>query len=275
MAEISLGKTEAGRRESRFLSAKACIQIGTLLGIWALWELMARSGLFYRDIVPSSINVFEALFRHLADGEFYFHVWITTYEVVVGFTIGSLTAIALGILLGVKPFLGRVVDGYIMALAPAPKVIFLPILMVLFGLGTGSKIGMAALSAFFPVVISTVAGMHLVNPTLIKVGQSFNASGWQMVRKIYLPSLVMPVVTGLRLGLGVAIIGALIGEIKLSNAGLGFLAIQYYEMFRVPDMYAIIIVIFALAMGANAMMTRFSDRLSRRGMPTTEVAGAS
>lgn len=275
MAEISLGKTGTQRASRRFLSTKTRIQIGTLVGVWALWELTARSGLFYKDIVPSSVVVTEALIRQLSDPEFYWNVWVTTYEVVAGFLIGSGFAIALGILLGVRPFLGRVMDNYIMALAPAPKVVFLPILMVLFGIGTGSKVGMAAISAFFPVVLSTVAGMHLVNPVLIKVGRSFNASAWHMVTKIYLPSLVVPVITGLRLGLGVAIIGALIGEIKLSNAGLGFLAIQYYEMFRVPDMYAVIIVIFALAMGANALMTRLNNRLSRRGMPSAEVSGAA
>ncbi|HEX9808350.1 MAG TPA: ABC transporter permease subunit, partial [Alphaproteobacteria bacterium] len=149
---------------------------------------------------------------------------------------------------------GRCWAGYIPDAASAPKVVFLQILMVL----------------------STVSGMLLVDPTLIKVGRSFNAGPAQMVTKIYLPSLVLPIITGLRLGLGVAIIGTLIAEIKLSNAGLGFLAIQYYDMFRVPDMYAVIIVIFALAMGANGLMTRLNDRLGRRGMPSpSEVSGAA
>lgn len=275
MAEISLGK-------ARRSGAGACptsklrIQLATLLGVWAVWEALARSGLFYRDIVPSSFKVAAALFHHLADPGFYYHLGVTAYEVAVGFAIGASLGVALGILFGARRFLGRIMDGYIMALAPAPKVVFLPILMVLFGIGTGSKIAMAGVSAFFPVVLSTVAGMHLVNPILVKVGRSYNASTWQMVTKIYLPSLVMPVITGFRLGLGVAVIGALIGEIKLSNAGLGFLAIQYYEMFRVPDMYAVIIVIFALSMGANALMTRLSDRLGRRGLPsTTEISGAA
>ncbi|HSR55785.1 MAG TPA: ABC transporter permease, partial [Alphaproteobacteria bacterium] len=258
------------------LSPELRIQIFTLLGIWVVWEMLARSGMFYRDIVPSSFKVFAALGRHLVDGSFYVHLGTTAYEVVVGFTIGSLIGVGLGILFGVKRFLGRVMDGYILALAPAPKVIFLPILMILFGVGTGSKIAMGAVSAFFPVVLSTVAGMLLVDQTLVKVARSFNSSGFQMVTKVYLPSLVLPVITGLRIGLGVAIIGTLIAEIKLSNAGLGFLAIQYYDLFQIPDMYAVIIVIFAIAMGANMLMSRLNDRLGQRGMPTThEVSGAA
>jgi ABC-type nitrate/sulfonate/bicarbonate transport system permease component len=98
----------------------------------------------------------------------------------------------------------------------------------------------------------------------------------QMVKMIYLPSLVLPVITGLRIGLGVAIIGTLIAEIKMSNAGLGFLAIQYYDQFAIPDMYAVIIVIFAIAISANVVMSRLNDRLGRRGMPSTaEISGAS
>ncbi|MDH3240722.1 MAG: ABC transporter permease [Alphaproteobacteria bacterium] len=274
MAEIGLEKRSAGFGVR--LSPELRIQLFSLMGIWALWEAMSQSGLFYRDIVPSSFKVFAALGRHLVDPGFYVHLGTTAYEVAVGFTIGSLIGLGLGILFGVRRFLGRVMDGYILALAPAPKVIFLPILMILFGVGPGSKIAMGAVSAFFPVVLSTVAGMLLVNQTLVKVAESFNTSPLQMVTKVYLPSLVLPVITGLRIGLGVAIIGTLIAEIKLSNAGLGFLAIQYYDLFQIPDMYAVIIVIFAIAMGVNMLMSRLNDRLGRRGMPATaEVSGAA
>jgi ABC-type nitrate/sulfonate/bicarbonate transport system permease component len=274
MAEVSLERVTESERAG-FLTTELRIQIGTILGVWASWEALAQSGLFYRDIVPSSLRVFAAMWRHLSEAEFYHHLGVTSYEVLVGFAIGSIAGIGLGILFGVRRFLGRVMDGYILALAPAPKVVFLPILMVVFGIGMGSKIAMAALSAFFPVVLSTVAGMHLVNPTLIRVGKMFNASPWQMVTKVYMPSLVLPVVTGLRLGLGVAIIGTLVAEIKLAKAGLGFLAIQNYELFRIPEMYSVIIIIFALAMGANAIMTKLTDRLTQRGMPKVEVSGAS
>ncbi|MFM2130422.1 MAG: hypothetical protein RL477_1968 [Pseudomonadota bacterium] len=276
MAEIGVGaRAEPGSGLLGRVSAETRIQVATFLGIWAAWEALARSGLFYRDIVPSSLKVMAETWALLLDKEFYHHLGVTTYEVLAGFAIGSLAGIGLGILFGARRFLGRVMDGYILAIAPAPKVVFLPILMVMFGIGTGSKVAMAALSAFFPVVLSTVAGMHLINPTYIKVGRTFNASAWQMVTKVYLPSLVLPVVTGLRLGLGVAIIGTLIAEIKLSKAGLGFLANYFYERFWIPKMYAVILIIFVLSIAANALMTWLHDRMTRRGMPRVEVAGAA
>jgi ABC-type nitrate/sulfonate/bicarbonate transport system permease component len=252
------------------------LQIATVAAAWAVWETLAWSGLLYRDIVPSSFRVLAAMGRLLMSGAFYVHLGTTAYEVLSGFAIGAGAGILLGILFGARPFLGRVMNGYILALAPAPKVIFLPVLMTAFGIGLGSKIAMAALSAFFPTVLSTAAGMARINPTLIKVGRSFNATAAQMVTRIYLPALVLPVISGLRLGLGVAIVGTLIAEIKLANAGLGFIAIQYYEMFRVPEMYAVVVIIFILAAIANHLMTRLSERFARRGMPSSaEISGAA
>lgn len=261
MAEIGLARAARARLPS--LRPETRIRIATLIVLWIVWEAMARSGLFYRDIVPSSFSVAAALGALLADGGFYVHLWTTAYEVVVGFAIGASAGVLLGILFGARPFLGKVADGYVLTLASAPKVVFLPILMTLFGVDVGSKIAMAALSAFFPIVLSTAAGMRLVNPTFVKVGRSFNLNTAQMIAKVYLPSLAVPVLTGLRLGLGVSIVGTLIAEIKLSKAGLGYLAIQYYDLFRIPEMYAVIVVIFVLAAGANRLMTRLGARAGR------------
>jgi ABC-type nitrate/sulfonate/bicarbonate transport system permease component len=121
-----------------------------------------------------------------------------------------------------------------------------------FGIGTGSKIAMGALSCFFPVALSAAAGMRQIDQTLINVGRSFRARPMQMVTKIYIPAMVAPIVNGLRLGLGVAIIGTLLAETKLSNQGLGFLIIQSYQRFDMPEMYAILIVVFAIAALINS-----------------------
>jgi ABC-type nitrate/sulfonate/bicarbonate transport system permease component len=91
---------------------------------------------------------------------------------------------------------------------------------------------------------------------LIRVGYSFRASTWQMVLKIYLPAMRHPIVNGVRLGLGVALIGVLLAETKLSSAGIGFLIIQAYSVFDMPRMYAMLIVLFVLAIGANALVGR-------------------
>ena len=113
---------------------------------------------------------------------------------------------------------------------------------------------MGTISCFFPVALSAAAGMRQINPILISVGRSFRASTWQMVTKIYLPAMRHPIINGVRLGLGVAIIGTLLAETKLSNRGIGFLIINAYSTFNMPRMYALLIVLFVLSIGVNALV---------------------
>jgi NitT/TauT family transport system permease protein len=115
---------------------------------------------------------------------------------------------------------------------------------------------MGVLSCFFPVALSAAAGMRTIDTVLIRVGRSFRASTWQMVTKIYLPAMRLPIINGVRLGLGVAIIGTLLAETKLSNKGIGFLIINAYSTFNMPRMYALLIVLFVLSIGVNALIGR-------------------
>ncbi|MBM3537162.1 MAG: ABC transporter permease [Alphaproteobacteria bacterium] len=243
------------------------IRLAMLLALWAVWEIAARSGLFYEGIIPSSFLVLDSMGRHVGDPVFYGHLARTLYEVLAGFALGSAIGLAGGIVVGAHRFTDEASAPYLHGFASTPKIVFLPILMLLFGAGPGSKVGMGAFSAFFPAVIAVAAGMAQVSPVHVKVARGFNASFLQIVRKIYLPSLVAPAITGMRLGLGVAIIGVLLAEIKFSDRGLGHLAIQHYNFFRVADMYAVLLLTFALAVLANALMGRVGKALLRRPVP--------
>src|SRR6201997_1766666 len=108
-----------------------------------------------------------------------------------------------------------------------------------FGVGAGSKIAMGTISCFFPVALSVAAGMRQIDNVLIRVGQSFRANTRQMVTKIYLPAMRQPIVNGARLGLGVAVIGTLLAETRLSNRGIGFEIMDAYNTFDMPRMYAV------------------------------------
>jgi ABC-type nitrate/sulfonate/bicarbonate transport system permease component len=229
------------------------------------WEALARSGLFYRDVVPSILAVAEALGRELVDGKFYYDLWFTFAEVAVGFVAGSLIGIAAGIVLGTRPFLRRACEPYLNGIGATPKIVFLPIIFLMFGVGIESKMAKGALSAFFPTVFSTALGMMLISPVLLRVGKSFRLTGWQMVTKIYLPAMTGPVVVGLRLAMGVTVIGILVAEIKFANHGLGYRLMNDYSQFKIAPMYAVMIILFALAAFANWVMTRLQARFSHGG----------
>jgi len=246
------------------MSRATCLRVATLLLAWAAWEALARSGFVFQGVVPSSLTVLASVASQLERAGFYSHLWRSAEEIGLGFAVGTAAGVIMGTSMGISVFFGRLAHPYIHILAPTPKIIFLPVLMILFGVDIGSKIAMGAISAFFPVVVATYDGVRLVPPVLLRVARSFRASRWQTVAKVYFPSMLPSVVTGMRLGLGVAIIGTLLAEIKLSNRGLGFLAIQQYEGFHIADLYAVLLIIFALAVVANFAIGRVAARLRRR-----------
>jgi ABC-type nitrate/sulfonate/bicarbonate transport system permease component len=222
----------------------------------AAWEALAASGWLFRDVVPSLAVIASAMVRLLGSADFYTNLGVTAAEVGAAIAIGVSTGLAVGIVLGANRFLSQAFESLLLYLGPTPKIIFFPVMIMWFGVGAGSKVAMGALSCFFPIAISAAAGLREIDRVLVRVGQSFRASPWQMVTKIYLPAMRAPIVNGVRLGLGVAVIGTLLAETKLSNRGLGYLVIQAYSLFDMPRMYALLIVLFVVAVGANAFIGR-------------------
>jgi len=238
------------------LSPVTLVRIAIIAGVLVTWEAVAASGLLFRDVVPSLLVIGRAIVETLADKSYYWHLGVTAGEIGTGLLIGGLSGLAIGIALGSNKLLSRAFEGYLYYLGPTPKIIFFPVMIMWFGVGPASKVAMGVLSCFFPVALSAAAGMREINPVLIRVGRSFRAGTWQMVTKIYLPAMRLPVINGIRLGLGVAIIGTLLAETKLSNRGIGFLIINAYSTFDMPRMYALLIVLFVLSIGVNALVGR-------------------
>lgn len=222
----------------------------------AIWELVARSGLLYQDVVPPLERIVVALSGVLTDGNFYHHFGVTLGEIAAGLLIGGVLGLIVGILLGASRFLSKAYEPLLFYIGPTPKIVFFPILIMWFGVGAGSKIAMGALSCFFPIAISVAAGIRDIERVLLRVGQSFQLSTLQTITKIYLPAIREPVINGLRLGFGIAVIGTVLAETKLSNQGIGFLIIQAYATFDIARMYALLITLFAFAIGMNLLLER-------------------
>jgi ABC-type nitrate/sulfonate/bicarbonate transport system permease component len=248
------------------------LRIAIIVTIVAVWEAVAASGLLFRDVVPSLLTVGRALVSILTVPdykaqifgseylipEFYRHLWVTLYEVMTAMVIGGLAGLVIGLALGANPFLSNAFERFLYYLGPTPKIIFFPLMIMWFGVGPGSKVAMGTISCFFPVVLSAAAGVRQIDQVLIRVGRSFRVNTWQMVTKIYLPAMRQPIINGVRLGLGVAVIGTLLAETKLSNQGLGFLIINSYTTFDMPRMYALLILLFVVSIAANALVGRAS-----------------
>ena len=260
------------------LSPVTWLRIGLIVSIVLIWEVVAASGLLFRDVVPSLWAIGQSLFTILTKPdlewpidfafgpfqlskvvwipEFYWHLWVTISEIGTALVIGGLAGLVVGIALGANRFLSNAFEHFLYYLGPTPKIIFFPVMIMWFGVGQGSKVAMGTISCFFPIALSAAAGLRQIDKVLIRVGRSFRANTWQMATKIYLPAMRAPIINGVRLGLGVAVIGTLLAETKLSNRGVGFLIINAYSMFNMPRMYSLLIMLFVIAIGANALVAR-------------------
>ena len=232
------------------------LRIFIVVTVLMVWEGLAQSGWLYRDVVPSLAAIGRALYATLRDQTFYWHLYTTFYEIGVGMLIGGVAGLAVGILLGGSKLMQRAYEPILYYLGPCPKIIFFPVMIMWFGVGPGSKVAMGAISCFFPVALNVAGGMREIDKVLIRVGRSFRANTWQMVTKIYMPAMRHPIINGVRLGLGVCLIGTLLAETKLSNRGIGFLVIQAYTLFDMPLMYSLLIILFVISISANALISR-------------------
>lgn len=234
------------------LSPITAARAAALLGLLVLWQAVSVSGIIYNGVVPSLGAILRALAAMLVTVDLWSNLGVTAYEVIGALLIGAASGLITGLALGTSRFLSRAYEPYIHYLGPTPKIVFLPVLLIAFGTGPNSKLALGAISAFVPMALSVAAGVRGIDPVLLRVGASFRLTRWQVVRMIYLPALVAPLSVGLRLSFGLAMVGALLGELGLSNAGIGYMAGDFYNHFEIPQMYAVLIIIFVLAACGNA-----------------------
>lgn len=238
------------------LPAKLIVRVVSVVVILASWEALARSGLLYKDVVPTLFAILYGIWEVLSDPTFFQQAGVTLSEIGFSVILGAISGIGVGIVLGSRPFVSKVFEPLIHYLAPTPKIIFFPLLIMWFGIGEGSKIAMGTVSSFFPIVLSVASGMRHINPVYVLVGRSFRATPWQQAMKIYLPAMRDPVINGLRLAFGVSTIGVLLAETKFAHSGLGFMVTKYYQQFNMPSMYGIVLIIFAFAIFINWIFGR-------------------
>lgn len=212
---------------------------------------------------PSPAAVLATAGTFLTTWEIYPHLLITGYESGLGFAVAIVLGLAAGLALGTQRTVDEIFEPIILSAYAVPKIVLLPLLLMVFGVGLPAKVANAALHAVFPVLLNTVVGVRDVNTTLLKLGRSMRATRWQTFQKIVFPSMVLPVFTGLRLGLGLAVLGALLAELFESKMGLGFLVVHFYNSGEIGKMLAVILFVFVLTMAVNAVMTRTENALSR------------
>jgi NitT/TauT family transport system permease protein len=262
-AEVAdVGETQrlAARRRERLMS------IGSPLGLLLAWELAARFGLIDVRFFPAPTTIIGALIELTRSGELIEHVAVSLQRIGLGFLLGGIPAVIIGISMGISRPVRALIDPLISATFPIPKSALLPFILLIFGLGEMSKVVMVAIGVFFPIAINATAGVLQINPIYFDVGKSFKASKWDTFRTIALPGALPFIMTGFKLSAGIALILIAVTEMVGAKSGIGYMIWSAWEIFAVPKMYVGLFTI-ALIGFAVTFLLREVERLVIRWKP--------
>jgi ABC-type nitrate/sulfonate/bicarbonate transport system permease component len=219
-----------------------------------LWEALVRTGLLDARFFPAPSAVLQELWALLASGELLVHMGYTLSRVAVGFVLGAIPAVLLGIAMGLSPVLRAFLQPAIASIYPIPKVALFPLAMLIFGLGEASKWAIVAVAVFFQILLSTLAGVVNIERVYLDVAADFRASRWQAYRTIALPGAMPFIFTGFQLGIGMALIVVVIAENFGTEYGLGYIVWHSWQIFEVRDMYVGLIMIALVGYASQLLM---------------------
>lgn len=227
-----------------------------------LWQWSAGR-LLDTTFTSRPTDIWHRLVQWEQDGTLWSNTWITVQEIIYGFLLGAAAGALAGFLLAWASLLYRVLDPFIMALYSIPKVALAPLFIVWFGIGMHMKVLLAAATVFFLVFLNTAAGVREVDRGLIDAVRLMGGGRRDVALKVILPSSMTGMLTGLKVAVPYALIGAVIGELVASNRGLGYLINSAAGQFDTAGVFATLVVLSVIAALLNLLVGLIDRRLSR------------
>lgn len=249
-------------------------QLGLLVALIAFWYVMTEPGLippmmFDNDrqaafFFGQPVAVGERIWTwFVVDADIYRHLGVTLLETLLAFGIGAGLGLAGGLWLALAPLASAVLDPYIKAMNSMPRIILAPIFSVWFGLGVASKVALGVTLVFFIVFFNVYQGVKEVSPVVLANARMLGASQRQLLRHVYLPSATSWVFSSLHTSVGLAFVGAVVGEYLGSSQGVGYLILQAEGTFDINTVMAGIIVLTAFALALDGAVGRIEKRLMK------------
>ncbi|RJP66907.1 MAG: ABC transporter permease [Comamonadaceae bacterium] len=249
-------------------------QLGLLVALIAFWYAMTTPGLvpnfmFENDrqaafFFGEPLRVAERIWAwFVTDADIYQHLGVTLTETVLAFAIGALGGLGGGLWLALSPMASAILEPYIKAMNSMPRIILAPIFAVWFGLGIASKVALGVTLVFFIVFFNVYQGVKEVSPVILANARMLGASQRQLLRHVYLPSATSWVFSSLHTSVGLAFVGAVVGEYLGSSQGVGYLILQAEGSFDINTVMAGIVVLTAFALVLDAAVGRIEKRLMK------------
>jgi ABC-type nitrate/sulfonate/bicarbonate transport system permease component len=252
-----------GRRTAAGVGSRA-VQLGFLAALLALWYVATNYWGVSHVLLPEPVAVFRQFVDILTSGEFVADLQVTLGEVGAAFALSCSTGITLGYLISRSPYAIKVFEPLFAGFYSIPIILFLPLYVLIFGLGPASKIAIGGTISFFPIILSTIAGFGYVERTYIVSARSMGASDLQMFRYVLLPAALPVILTGMRMGFTVALLSIIGSETIASLAGLGHRIVHLAEGMEMTRMFGYICFVVAIAVALNTVVSSIEARARRR-----------
>lgn len=219
------------------------ISILTPVALLALWEIGARLGSVDTRFFSSPTLIAHQFVVLSRSGEIWLNIGVSLQRLGIGFVIGGVPAIVLGIAMGLSRPVRAAIDPLIAATYPLPKSAIFPLILLIFGLGEASKIVMVALGVFYPLIINTMTGVLQIERIYLDVGKNFGANRRQIFYTVALPGALPSIFAGIKLGVGMGLVLIAISEMIGADSGLGFMIWNAWQTLSVETMYVGLVVI--------------------------------
>lgn len=244
------GRPAKKRRDPLWLRLLPSLSVVLFL---LLWELAVRAGDIAPIILPAPSSVARYLVAMIADGSLPYNLAVTFVRIMAGFLVAGVLGVLVGVLMGMSTILARVIDPWIAALYPLPKISLIPLLIIWLGTGEAYILTISAITAFFPVVISTYAGIRQTSQELVKAARDLGANTRQVQTKVVIPAAIPSIFAGLHLGMGVTIILVVAAEMigGSNQSGMGWLLIRFGQVMETEKVFASLV---ALAVFGGVIM---------------------
>lgn len=229
-----------------------------------LWELVGNTFQLINPMFMSAPSlVGKAAFEMFASGEIYNDLYVSGIELAGGYLLSVVVAVPFGIAIGWYKKIAYIFDPFVNAMNATPRVALLPLVIIWLGIGILSKVGIIFLGAVFPILINARDGVKTTPSNLLTAARSFGASEWMLFKTVVLPSTVPFILTGLRLGLGRAIVGVMVGELYAATAGIGFMITVAGATFQTDKVFVGVLIFALTGMIGTELITRVERRFNR------------
>src|SRR5580704_14211203 len=262
MSEISVApnqpptaRVSTPRREQLILGI-----IGTLAFL-VIWETAARFDLINPVVVSNPSRIAAAFVAQLQSGELLADLRVSLVEFAVGFALSLAVGIGLGIAMGLSRLTEYAVDPFVWFLYSSPLIAFYPLIVVWLGFGFTTVVTVTFLLSFVSVTVNTLAGVQSVDPQLVRAVRAFGGGRFDVIRKVILPAAVPMIIAGVRIGLGRALHGVVLGEMFSSNAGLGYRITFYGAHLRTADVFVPLVILVVIGLLINQLGNTLETRL--------------